>query len=292
MNAIYSYKYTPFGGKWFDKNLVNISRLSVIHANKFYNTILYCDKHIKEIIESHNIPFNKIVVLDEIENYKGMVYSIPKIYAMMYQSEPYIHLDFDTVVLHKLPLNSTITFAYPEVQLKPNVTPDQLNYLNNTYFNIFKKYHQSISESYNWDFGIIPNNSVLAVKIPNIVKTIYSEILDFMGEDLVNNMNPQLGLAQYIEQFSLYRKLNESRIDSNFIYDECNFMFNPSMDSIYNNRTHYTKETINLDIVKSNYFIHFANYNDSIDLLNSILLKMYRDLNIESEFIDYEVNKL
>lgn len=292
MNAIYSYKYTPFGGKWFDKNLVNIARLSVIYANRFYNTILYCDVHIKEIMESHSIPFNKIVVLDEIENYKGMVYSIPKIYAMMHQSEPYIHLDFDTLVLNKLPLNSTITFAYPEVKLKPNVTPTQLDYLNNTYFSIFKKYHKSLPQTYNWDFGIIPNNSVIGVNLPSIVKTAYSEILGFMGDELITNMNPELGLAQYIEQFSLYRILNENRIDSEFIYDECNFMFNPINNSIYSNRTHYNNTNINLDIIKSNYFIHLANYNDSIDLLNYVLLMLYKDLNIESEFIDYDVNKL
>lgn len=270
-NVIYSYKKINNHGKSISTEFIQLARLSVESSNRFYKTKLYCDTESKLFFESHQIPFNEIIVLDDLNNYNGSVFSIPKIISMMEETEPYIHLDFDTVILNKIKYKENICFGYPEVQIHPSFNWKQIKYVYDAYITPFLKYTENkkeLSETLLWNFDNIPNHGIMYVDNPSIIKNAYKEILSDFG-DIVNDKKPIDGLAQYIEQFSLKKYLEKNKISYGFYEKICNFSFQME-DDRYDTRS-ITYQSDNLYPLLNNDFIHFHNHPLNTKLMNSII---------------------
>jgi len=276
--VIYSYKNINTQGKTFDDDFIKMARLSVESASKFYKTKLYCDGGSKELFDRYKIKFDEVIVLDELNNYSGSVFCMPKIITMMYQTEPYIHLDFDVLILRKLQDKDCIVFAYPEVSISPTYNFEQIEYVYESYILPFKKYSKDnveYTKSILWNFDKIPNHGIIYVNNPNIIKSAYQQIvLEF--SDAINESKPMEGLAQYIEQFSLKRYLDENKIKYHFYEDICNFSFETDVNKFTIRGNSKLKKDLHLLLHHD--FIHFHNYplnrelfREMIDYLNVVI---------------------
>lgn len=279
MRVIYSYKHIQTHGKGISNTFIKLARLSVEMANRFYETELYCDMASKYFFEKHNIPFTRIIVLPDIENYTGNVFCYPKIATMLLQSSPYIHIDFDTIIinkLHKSTDSNKLKFAYPEVKLSPTYDWQQIEYVYKSYIKPFKKYSNDkvdFSESVLWRFNDIPNNSVIYVNNPNIIKTAYESILSFIGMDIYDK-NPSNGFAQYVEQFLLSQYLINHNLEFEFIENTCNFAFQLEKDKLQY-RTNSLDAYNSLSLLLNEDFIHFHNYIINEPLMLDIINYLY-----------------
>lgn len=212
MKVIYSFKKFNHHYKPLDDTFYKVAATSVASASKFYKTKMYCDSQSAALFQEKNINFDEVVILSSIDNYNGKLYSIPKILAMIEESEPYIHLDLDALIFEKIYSPHTITYAYKEVELKNNSKTDQIDYLNKYYVNPYNNFLKNILSEMNPSWSTIPNHSFVMVKTPQLVKTIYETLLSKIPEDVLENISPML-----IEQFLLYQTLKDNKVDIGWV---------------------------------------------------------------------------
>lgn len=77
-------------------------KTSVLLLKKYYPdipVILYTDEYGKKILEELNIPFDKIYcVLDKYNDYEISAWPLVKLYAMLEDKTPKIHVDYDVFI--------------------------------------------------------------------------------------------------------------------------------------------------------------------------------------------------
>ena len=212
MKVIYSFKKFNHHYKPLDDVFYKVAAASVASASKFYKTKMYCDSQSAALFQEKKIQFDELVILDSINNYTGKLYSIPKILAMIEESEPYIHLDLDALIFEKIYSPHTITYAYKEVELKNNSKTNQIDYLNKYYVNPYNNFLKDILPDINPSWSTIPNHSFVMVKSPQLVKTIYQDLLNKIPYDILENISPML-----IEQFLLYQTLKNNKVDIGWV---------------------------------------------------------------------------
>ena len=187
-----------------DESFLELAELSIEQAKKHYCVHLIADNKTIEYFESTDLKFDVVEESKSIENYNGKSYGVPKMLAMMEQNDPYIMLDFDSILLKDLPDVTDVTFGFPDVDFtKEAITEGMMNYCFNIYYNqkeieSIKKY---LPENYYLDWKKLPNSSLVMVPEPEIIKNIYSEILDTF-KDIIEDVSPMLTeqflLAQYL----------------------------------------------------------------------------------------------
>ena len=120
MEAVYTFKklkhYKPFDDTFF-----RLAKLSLHSAKQYYSTVLYTDNDSLEFLTNGGLKFDRVVLLDSIEKYKGINYAMPKILTMISRKEPYIHLDFDSILIEKPHSTAQVSFPFPEPDLT-NIT--------------------------------------------------------------------------------------------------------------------------------------------------------------------------
>lgn len=82
--------------------------LSCLSWKKYYGKIsLYTDVMGKEwLIDKLNLPYDEVYIcLDEINNINPIYYAYPKLYVYSLQEKPFLHVDGDTYIFNKLPVN-------------------------------------------------------------------------------------------------------------------------------------------------------------------------------------------
>lgn len=222
MKVIYAFKqlhrehYKPF-----DETFFKLARLSVEMAKKYYSTKLYCDRESLKMFNHNNVKFDEVEILDSIEQYSGNLTCMSKILAMMEQTEPYIMCDFDSVILQNIPNVSTIKFAYPEtVKLHLNTVlyegrpDDYINYLDKYYATPYNKHKHKFHDWFLVDPDTSPNNCIVMVNSPIMVREIYKDILSKFTTEEMDLTGPM-----FIEQFLLYHYLKNFRVDIDYIAD-------------------------------------------------------------------------
>ena len=115
------YSYIPHGyikGKKMPIELCLITYLSVLRARRLYKeVILYTNEEIKEQMYELEIPFTSI---DSklLANERAKCPSIPKLKTYIAQTEPYMHIDLDTILFEKPIYNKNIPvqFAHLDVE--------------------------------------------------------------------------------------------------------------------------------------------------------------------------------
>lgn len=221
MIALYSFKKLEHF-KPFNKLFLDIAYTSVELAKKHMKTKLVCDEEAKSYFDNANITFDEYEFNSQITSYKGDRYCMPKIYAMMAQKEPYIHLDFDTFIFNKPSSSLPVAFANPEVPIGSLPTFKLISYVYETYVKSYKEHFyplitKDMDHTIKWD--IFPSNNILLVNEPILIKDVWNEILDeFIPESILEKMNPS-----FIEQLSLVHMLRKYKIDFEFLAQEPTF---------------------------------------------------------------------
>ena len=221
MKAIYAFKtfkeYEHY--KPHDRTFYQIARLSVGITSKFYQTKLYCDRKSLEMFDYYGVKFDEVQILDEIENYEGTITAMPKVIAMMEQTEPYILVDMDCILLQKIPNVSTIQFGYPETHqiflhsyLDDNLD-NYVEYLNKYYKKPWNKYRDRFNDWFEVDPESSPNNCVVVVNSPYMVREIYKDILSKFTDEELEDVGPM-----FIEQFLFHLYLKNYKVDTSYIH--------------------------------------------------------------------------
>lgn len=283
LEAIFSWKRMTGYKELQDTFFWNYAKLAVLSAKQFHSTVLYTDEEGAKDFKNNGIPFDRVVVLKEIENIKGNIYCMPKIYAMMSQSTPYVHLDFDTWTNFPYSTTEMIGWGYPEVNLDVERDYRSIEYLNKEYY---EKFHKRISNYFDpsfyrkWDWGIIPNFGAFIVNNPELVKSIYKKILYKLKDmDLDNSTEGEH--AMIIEQLLFMKYIEYYNIPYTFIYDTCPFSFFTNNEVVIANkkiRVNYERG-IQGDIQKLK-FVHFWGNKSFPVFSNTIIKKLLLKLNL------------
>ena len=283
LEAIFSWKrmkgYKDLENQFF----WNFAKLAVLTAKQFHTTVLYTDKEGEKDFKNRGISFDKVTVLPEIENITGNVYCMPKLYAMMAQTSPYVHLDFDTWT--NFPYSSTemIGWGYPEVNLSKERDYKSINHM---YYEYYDKFNKHISEYFDpsfyqrWDWGVVPNFSAFIVNNPALVKSIYKKIL-YKLKDLDIDNSSKGEYAMIIEQLLFMKYIEYYKIPYTFIYDTSPFSFQTNNEVVIaNKRTRVSYERgIYSDIQKLK-FLHFNDYRNFPVFSNTIIKKLLNKFNM------------
>jgi len=219
---IYTWKTTDINHfKGFTERGIEVMKLSVQSANKFYKTELFCDSEGARLMKINEIPFKKITVVDWLDNFKIQNWGLAKLKTMEQQTTPYIHIDLDVVVLEKFKkTNYDITWGYYEVDLSrfPEGVSSKLEYSSldyhlNNYVNNAKKYEPSKLNDF--DFGRVTNNSVMIVNNPYPIKDIIQELFDMTSK---YNIEFNTTKNMFMEQFLFYQLVSSKGHISKNIY--------------------------------------------------------------------------
>lgn len=234
--AIYSYKLIENYWKGQSDEFFKLAALSVKLAKRHYrNVAFYTDRKTERKFKEYGIEFDEVIYLDSFKNVNEHTYGLSKIYAMMEQVEPYVILDFDTLLFENIQTSHTITYGYKEGE------PENIGgtrYINRYYLQPYEELKDKIDIQLDW--LIFPNNSFVAVKNPFLVKRIYEKILDIVKPHLDNPKNT----VQFWEQCLLYNYLAYYKTDIGFLYEYAPF---PEHTSEYDVNLALAKKMIHMD---------------------------------------------
>jgi hypothetical protein len=219
MTAIFAFKIIHNHYKPINDDFIRLAKLSVKSAKKFYKTKIYCDVNSHNFFTQNNIFFDEVVIINEfIDDYPGQ-YSIPKIYAMIKETEPYILMDLDVVLFEKLEPQWTITYGYPEINFNRKhvnihtVTWAQDAYVTPFINNVQKYYTDQELSDMNW--STYPSFCVVIVKNPIIMSMIFKTIFKLIDKKDINEITPTL-----LEQFLSHQYIIKYNVDFGFISED------------------------------------------------------------------------
>lgn len=261
MRVIYTFKHIPDRNYFNNPFFLEVAKLSVVQANKFYDTELFCDTASKEYFKNNEVPFGKITVLQSLEDYKGKLFGVAKMLTCIEQKDGYIHIDLDTILLDQvMPLNS-VTFGYYDEnysKLKNYVfSPDIRSMYINTFEYRLKNFIDP--DTYlKWNWKIFPNCSLLGVNDYLGVARMYTEVLDLFDPVLYFSDN-EAKLSAFLEQFMLGEQLTRYRVEHGSICDT-----NPLLDIDHGN----------IDDIFKFKFIHLQGYLGNQTLARKIIRRI------------------
>ena len=288
MNVIYSYKRVLQNEKELSKSFWDVARVSVLYANRYYNTILYCDSATEKLFKSNDIPIKQFINVKEIENYKGVIYPMPKIYGILehcklYPNEPFYHIDLDTVLINKLTEpKESFAFSHPEINLKKRTTPTVIKFLTKAYIEPYNRLelHKQIGD---YDFSFIPNYNIIYMKNTKLADYYWRTLLNIIekNEVLISDTLGDIleaGVSQLLEQYTFYHLLKEDKIDVGIYSKMGNFDFHDGHVRISNDVIPINKVTIN-QLNKFDY-LHLSSYDVFKETTYSILNLLLEEFEI------------
>ena len=264
MRAIFSFKILTDPKILEETFFYNYADLAVRSARRYHSVHLYTDAGGKELFNSYGIEFDSVVVLPEIERYGGSLICMPKIFAMLHQKTPYVHLDFDTFTNHPYSSQELIGFGYPEVNLKlPVLTSNAILYVYDQYIQhseTFFKGKFPIDFEKSWEWSFIPNFSAIIVNKPTIVHYIYREILKHVKDLAYDELTPSY-LATFIEQFLFVQYLNKLGIKHSYDYESAPSVFSERGSLRIGTNEYFFDDVYTLTVmIQSLKHNHFAGY--------------------------------
>ena len=266
--AIYTFKklkhYKPF-----DETFFRLAKLSLHSAKQYYTTVLYTDNDSLEFLTNGGLKFDRVEIVDQIEKYKGTNYAMPKIITMLHRKSPYVHLDFDSILISKPESNKPVSFPFPEPDVTDVSTHNPYEFVYNAYVSNFVEH---IMDKVNHDmqmrlkWNIFPNNSALIVNSPKIVSEIYREIIEDFIPDKIEKVTPTSLEQHYLLSFLEHHKVN---------YD---FRNKKDTFNLIDYRT--LDETGKFIYLENQEYVHLVQYNWWPDITNEVLDFFYKKLNL------------
>jgi len=292
MDIIYSYKRILYNKKELTPAFWNMAKLSVTYANRFYNTILYCDTKTQELFEKNDIPIGEFRILDDIENYQGVIYPMPKFYGLIDYCEknpnkPFFHIDLDTVIINKLTEpKETIAFSHPEINLKKRVTPSVIEFLQRSYIKPYEMLNlaEQIGE---YNFSFVPNYNIIYIKNGRLAKKYLEELVGIISKNKVILSKTlgdvlEAGVSQLLEQYTFYHLLKRDEIKTGLYSKFGTFDFLDGYVRLGNNIIEDDKIDI-IQLQKYDY-LHLNSYDVFLSTTNKIVKLLMDDVGILESF--------
>ena len=265
MKIVYSYiTYNFDKNRLMSLDVALTAYISVLQARKYYGeVVLYTNKHIKEQVLELGIPFTHIdteILAEEL----ALCPSIPKLKTYVAQNEPYIHIDLDTILFNKLPIEKTkpVIFAHLDSNSEYPMTVRDYESIHKAYIlpfydNVLPDYYKDIV------LNLIPNMNIVAVNETALFKEQVKKSLQ-----LYQNNREYFNTEYYrfctIEQLSIFAELlNSSSEFKEIVQDEYHVLHENETNLIHG-------ETLPMSI-KINNFIEKEIHIDTIDDINKLV---------------------
>jgi hypothetical protein len=177
-----------------------------------YKTCLYTDEYGYKLLHK-NIKYDQIILFEKekLNILPRKIWSFGKILAMSMVSEPFIHIDFDLLMLNDIDkkiLNNDFFVLHKEPLINNNTYKKEFNEINKIY-NMYPNKNE-ISNNINcYNFGIIGGRKFL--EIQNVCNKIinfyflYKKQIDFLAE----KTNPDWLYPVIFEQILIPNFLNK-----------------------------------------------------------------------------------
>lgn len=201
--------------KGWGNNFIDMAMISVSAANEYHTTKLYCDKVSKEFFIKHKIPFDEIIVLDELEKFDSPNWGFAKLLTMKQETGKYLHIDLDTI-LTQAPdwKDDSIIYGFYELKFGLRHTPyREIEYLFHNYLRNYIRYHKNQYTDERWDWNTIPNNCYMMVTDYDIIRDVIEELEKFVEPILHKNDDT---INQYMEQYLFYKFLTDNNVKIGF----------------------------------------------------------------------------
>lgn len=166
---------------------LDLTEASVNSILKFYDeVVLYTTPSIAELVKKRNIGYTEIntELFKEVEHLP-VNYAVPKLECYLAQKSPFIHIDYDVVLLSRITEEKDFTIGYYDFDLINNPFKiDELNMLDSYYVQDLREIHPLLPYDVQkvLDFRLLPNFSIFGVNNLVLCKVIFKEILKFYNE--------------------------------------------------------------------------------------------------------------
>lgn len=199
MKVLYSLEKFENHYRKFDNNFYKLAKLSVELSSRLYPTKFVGTQDSLDNLNNNNIFFDEYEIIDTSIEYSDSIYSMPKIKAMMLQTEPFLSLDFDSILLNKFDSNFEFCFGFWEIYMHDNLRYEHIEYVYNSYINPFKthiidRFTEYELSMFNWSY--YPNFSFFLCKNPIKLKNIYDDIFERIDTQTLKLLSTGL-----VEQF-------------------------------------------------------------------------------------------
>lgn len=223
MKVVYSYiphNTVPGEERYLPKISAYTCMLSVLQSRKFYDKVeLYTNEQQGKFFKRLGIPFTRIdteVLKDEYANCP----SIPKIKTYEAQTEPFIHLDLDTILFRPVPVpkNRPLIFAHNDFGRGTNFS--SFNATHTSYTGPLAEAHKEgiVKQDYidNYDQKEIPNMNTVVVndyelfaKASTNALASYFRMKDILDKDYMRFCLPEQGFIhlELLELSEIYKSM-------------------------------------------------------------------------------------
>jgi hypothetical protein len=239
MKAVFSFYSKPFfengnkkNGEFYDLRMFyNSFVLSTMLAYKHFKKIeLYTDSYGKMMLERIGLPFNKIhIILDDLTEKEKYTWAISKIKTHLYQTEPYVLIDYDVYLWDLL----------PQHMLEADIFCQNIE-IHKTYYDIAYRsyirdcnYGHKIIDEYLQKNGLkvyAPNVGIIGGNNIQILKEYALIVLDIIN-NAQDPKKPYIMIPMFLEQwflgmFCLYNKIKIKSFGVGYHGWGTNFNFN------------------------------------------------------------------
>lgn len=248
---------------------LDLTETSVNSILQFYDeVVLYTTPAVAELIKDRKIKYTEInTELFNITAPLSTNYAIPKIQCYLDQKTPFIHIDYDVILLSKIPVEKDFTIGYYDFDFTNNtVKHDQIDNLYNYYIQDLKRIHHTLSPEIQAtiDLRLLPNFSIFGVNNLTLCKTVFKEVLKFYNENKLTfeelehapSMLEQFLFITYLRYF-----LNWEVDPENVVSKVENYAIEPQ--EYITGSKQYAK------------FLHLQGPNKSHEFLNKLLKYLY-----------------
>jgi len=222
MKVVFGFSNFVGHYKALNEDFFDLAKLSVKSAKKYYTTKIYCDTISLNLFNEKGITFDEVIIIDDFiinftDNYEYNTnqYSISKICAMMNETEPYILMDFDVVLMERLESTHSITYGQPEETFETgHISLNQLLWAYDSYiipFNTHMRKYLNDEDVNNFNWTIYPSFCVLMVKNPDFVSIVFKEIMGLVPKEEIFKIPPTL-----LEQFIFHQYVIKHKVDFGF----------------------------------------------------------------------------
>lgn len=290
INVIYTYKQYKKEPVHLSNRGIDMMRISVESVNRFHPTTLYCCKDSYDFFIKNKIPFNKIIILDELTNIsksENPVWSYPKIISMKYQTSRWLHLDFDCILTKPFTeYEDDFVFGFHDTSLdNERIHPATVYHIWDIYFWWFFKLHDIGDNKFNWDFKNIPNAGFMYCNNPGQVKNTIKKFekdnkwITLKTDWTLEELNKIGDLCCYFEQFLFTKYLKDNNVNVRILQREGYHNTNENSDLIL-----LEESPLEIQRWMNNGWFHFPLYKSiKKNALNTIFNHLWDNINIKEK---------
>jgi len=288
MKIVYSYiphNYVEGEERFLPKKIAYVLMLSVLQARQLYDKVeLYTNSEQAKFFKRLGIPFTRIDT-EVLQHERANCPSIPKLKTYIAQTEPFIHIDLDTVLFDKLPIAKNRPLMFAHKDFGGGIDYLCLNSIVTSYINPLTEAKDRLPDFYtsSYDHAELPNMNVVVVRDVELFRNATQRALDnyYAVKDIIDIDYMRFCLPEqafiHLELKKLSEVYNQMVKDDKHIYSKKTFTVLSNEGSfpfgIVSNT--YINDQIEFNEVEDIFKVNDYNFGGVMHLLGSLKEDIY-----------------